>query len=95
MKQLPVVAICLGLLTAAAGCQKAEQSAAAQPVEKVVDSLVEQSMPALRREAAEDLDRRRAIEVRVKRDSLVRQALHGAPDSPAAAAAAFPRRLLP
>jgi len=56
---------------AAAACGQSSQQVAQATIDARIDSLVGARMPALVQQYAEDLDKRQAIEVKVKADSIV------------------------
>ncbi len=58
-------------LAALASCQHKETVMSAKDIKMKADSVVRTRMEELNRQAVEDLDKRRSIEVKTKADSIV------------------------
>ena len=66
----------LAFVLALSACQKAVVPESPAALKARIDSSVKAQLPALRQKAAEDLDKRSAIEVKAKTDSIVQATLH-------------------
>lgn len=63
--------IALATVMALSACKGKEEAISRSEIEAKVDSLVGSKMEEINRQAMEDLDRRMAIEVKAKADSIV------------------------
>lgn len=68
MKQLLLIA---GTITLLASCQAEQKPMTQNEIDAKVDSLVGIKIEELNRQAMEDFDRRKTIEVKAKADSIV------------------------